>query len=180
MVRGILGSGDMIHLPGASLLTRTWREEWSRRGRSPAASPRRAPPGATIRPWLGNTWLRRWQTRADITSWKSWKLFYLKNIDLLVMWAYYEAVLLIRIQYPGSVAFFTPGSGSAVGKRSGSGVGKRSGSGSSMNNSDHISENLKYWNSLMWIRDPGWKKFISRINIPDPQHCMKLCMKSYA
>jgi hypothetical protein len=35
---------------------------------------------------------------------------------------------------------------------------------------------LKYLNSLMRIQDgknsdPGWKKFISGINIPDPQHC---------
>jgi hypothetical protein len=29
---------------------------------------------------------------------------------------------------------------------------------------------LKYLNSLMRIRDPGWKKFGSGINIPDPQH----------
>jgi hypothetical protein len=46
---------------------------------------------------------------------------------------------------PGSGAFLTPGSGSGI------------------NNSDHISETLepifglKYFNSLMWIRDPGWK-----------------------
>jgi hypothetical protein len=26
-------------------------------------------------------------------------------------------------------------------------------------------------NSLMRIRDPGWKKFGSRITIPDPQPC---------
>jgi hypothetical protein len=57
---------------------------------------------------------------------------------------------------------------------------------------DHISdslEGLKYFNSLLqiWdeknsnpgsgmekirIRDPGWKKFGSGINIPDPQHCI--------
>jgi hypothetical protein len=61
-------------------------------------------------------------------------------------------------------------------------MGKKSRSG--MNNPDHISESLetnlglKYLNSLMqirdtgseidkiWIRDPGWKKYI-----PDPQHC---------
>ena len=29
---------------------------------------------------------------------------------------------------------------------------------------------LKYLNSLMWIRDPGWKKVGSGIIIPDPQH----------
>jgi hypothetical protein len=44
-------------------------------------------------------------------------------------------------------------------------MGKTSGTGSGMNNSDHISERLKtifwglkYLNSVMWIRDPGWKK----------------------
>jgi hypothetical protein len=42
-------------------------------------------------------------------------------------------------------------------------MGKKLGSGSGMNNPDHISESLKtiFWvkilNSLMWIRDPGWK-----------------------
>jgi hypothetical protein len=46
----------------------------------------------------------------------------------------------------------------------GFGIGKKSGSG--MNNPDHISESVeiifggfKYFNSLMWIRDPGWEKF---------------------
>jgi hypothetical protein len=29
---------------------------------------------------------------------------------------------------------------------------------------------LKYLNSLMRIRDPGWKKVGSGINIPDPPH----------
>ncbi len=29
---------------------------------------------------------------------------------------------------------------------------------------------LKYFNSLMRIRDPGWKKFESGMNIPDPKH----------
>ncbi len=56
------------------------------------------------------------------------------------------------------------------------GMVKKSGSGSGMNKSDHISESLetilglKYLNSLMRIRDPGWKKFGSGINILDPQH----------
>jgi hypothetical protein len=46
---------------------------------------------------------------------------------------------------------------------------KKSGSGSGVNNPDHISESLetsyglKYIISLMWIRDPGWKKFGSGI-----------------
>jgi hypothetical protein len=44
-------------------------------------------------------------------------------------------------------------------------MGKKSGSGSGMNNPDHISEILKtiFLNSLMLIRDPGWKK-------SDPDH----------
>jgi hypothetical protein len=41
-------------------------------------------------------------------------------------------------------------------------MGEKSGSRSGMNNPDHISESLKN-NSLMRIRDPGWKKFGSRI-----------------
>jgi hypothetical protein len=64
-------------------------------------------------------------------------------------------------------------------------MGKKSGSVSGINNPDHISESLekfyglKYLNSLMRIRDPGWKKFgsgtgyginITELNIPDPQH----------
>jgi hypothetical protein len=57
-------------------------------------------------------------------------------------------------------------------------MGKKSVSGSGMNNTDYISESLKtifglkYLNSLMWIRDPGWKKVESGIKIPDPQHCL--------
>ncbi len=60
------------------------------------------------------------------------------------------------------------------------------GSGSEMNNPDHISESLEtIWvkilkffdpdpgSAMEWIRirDPGWKKFESGINMPDPQHC---------
>jgi hypothetical protein len=44
-------------------------------------------------------------------------------------------------------------------------MGKKSECGSGMNNPDHITESLKtnflglkFLNSLMWIRDPGWKK----------------------
>jgi hypothetical protein len=60
-------------------------------------------------------------------------------------------------------------------------MGKKSESGSGMNNPDHVSESLKqffglkYLNSLMQIRDPGWKKFRSGINNPDPQYCKQLC-----
>jgi hypothetical protein len=58
-------------------------------------------------------------------------------------------------------------------------MGKKSGSGSGMNDPDHISESLetiiglKYFNSLMRIRDgkirildPGWKKFGCEIRDP--------------
>jgi hypothetical protein len=51
---------------------------------------------------------------------------------------------------------------------------KKAGSGSGMNNPGHISESLetifglKYLNSLMRIRDPGWKKFGSGIRDKHP------------
>jgi hypothetical protein len=75
-------------------------------------------------------------------------------------------VSVLRIRDP---VFLTPGSE----------MGKKSGSGSGMNNPNHISESIEtifwlkilYLNSLMRIQDPGWKKFGSGINIPDPQHC---------
>jgi hypothetical protein len=54
-----------------------------------------------------------------------------------------------------------------------------------MNNPDDISESLEtiFWKKNTYTRwcgsgirdgknsDPGWKKFGSGINIPDPQHC---------
>jgi hypothetical protein len=44
-----------------------------------------------------------------------------------------------------------------------------------MNNPDHISGRLEtiYWAIILkfFDADPGWKKFGSGINIPDPQHC---------
>jgi hypothetical protein len=61
-------------------------------------------------------------------------------------------------------------------------MGKKFVSGPGMNNPDHTSESLGtiflvkiLQNSLLRIRDvrnsdPGWKKFGSGINIPDPQH----------
>jgi hypothetical protein len=65
-------------------------------------------------------------------------------------------------------------------------MGKKSGSGSGMNNPAHISECLetifgvgilKFFEAdpgsgIEQIRlwDPGWKKFETGINIPDPQH----------
>jgi hypothetical protein len=42
-------------------------------------------------------------------------------------------------------------------------MGTKSGFGSGMNSPDHNSESLEKY--------PGWKKFGSGINIPDPQHC---------
>ncbi len=57
---------------------------------------------------------------------------------------------------------------------SGSGMGKKSGSGSGMNNLDHVSERLKAIFLVKILKffdpDPGWKKFGSEINIPDPKH----------
>jgi hypothetical protein len=64
-----------------------------------------------------------------------------------------------------SDAFLTPRSG----------MGKKSGSGSGMNNPDHISDSFKtIFGGLKYFKlfdaDPGWEKFGSEINIPDPQH----------
>ncbi len=61
-------------------------------------------------------------------------------------------------------------------------MGKKSGSGSGIRDEQPGSYflelrnqffGLKYLNSLMRIRDPGWKKVGSGINIPDPQHWIK-------
>jgi hypothetical protein len=81
---------------------------------------------------------------------------------------------------PGFGAFLTPGSG----------MGRKSASGSGMNNPDHVFQSLetilflffgvkilKFFDAdpgsgmeTVRIRDPGWKKVGSGINIPDPQH----------
>ncbi len=52
-----------------------------------------------------------------------------------------------------------------------------------MNIPDHISESSE---TLFWVKihkffdaDPGWKKFVSEINIPDPQHCFSLVLVTY-
>jgi hypothetical protein len=82
-------------------------------------------------------------------------------------------VLRIRIRDPGLGAFLTPGSGIRDGRKSASGSG--------MNNPDHIFWSLetilKFFDEdpgsgmeTVRIRDPGWKKVGSGINIPDPQH----------
>jgi hypothetical protein len=51
---------------------------------------------------------------------------------------------------------------------------KKSGSGSGMNNPDNICESLEtnFWVNILKFLDvdPGWKKFGSGINTPDPQH----------
>jgi hypothetical protein len=45
-----------------------------------------------------------------------------------------------------------------------------------MSHPDHISESLEtiFWVTILQFfdADPGWKKFGSGINIPDPQHCL--------
>jgi hypothetical protein len=40
-------------------------------------------------------------------------------------------------------------------------------------------DGLKYLNSFMRIRDQGWKKFASGINIPDPQHWLERIIAGY-
>jgi hypothetical protein len=71
------------------------------------------------------------------------------NIDLLYK---FLTVLQIRIRDP----MLFPGSGPRI------------------NNPDHISESVE---TMVWVKilkflneDPGWKTFVSGINIPDPQH----------
>jgi hypothetical protein len=56
----------------------------------------------------------------------------------------------------------------------GFGFGKKLSSGSGMHDPDHIAGSLE---TIFWVKilkffdaDPGWKKFGSGINIPDPQH----------
>jgi hypothetical protein len=75
---------------------------------------------------------------------------------------------------PGSGAFLAPGSG----------MGKKSRSGSGMNIPDHIPESLitnfrvkilKFFDAdpvsgIFVTQDPGWEKFGSGVNIPDPPH----------
>jgi hypothetical protein len=103
---------------------------------------------------------------------------------------YMFSVLLIRIRDPGSGAFLTSGSGIRDGKKSASRSGLRMNYPISyfleIRNHFLLFFGLKYLNSLMriWdpgsgmetirIRDPGWKKVGSGINIPDPPHCMFL------
>jgi hypothetical protein len=49
-----------------------------------------------------------------------------------------------------------------------------------MNNPDHISESLEtiFWAKILkFFGAPGWKKFGSGINIPDPKHWLKIQCK---
>jgi hypothetical protein len=75
---------------------------------------------------------------------------------------------------PGSGAFLTPRSG--MGKKSVSGIRDEQPGSYFLELRNHFL-GLKYSNSLMRIRDPGWEQFGSGkkvgfgIKIPDPQHC---------
>ncbi len=80
-----------------------------------------------------------------------------RRYNPVLLWALNTIALYsvgIRMRDPGSGAFMTLDPGSGMGKKSGSG----------MSNPDHISGSLetifwlKYLNSVMQIRDPGWKK----------------------
>ncbi len=102
---------------------------------------------------------------------------------------FFKAVLRIRIRDPGLRAFLTPGSGIRDGRKLASGSGIRDEQPGSyfLELRNHFLPflGLKYLNSLMRIRDPGWRQFGSGIrdgkksdpgsgiNIPDPQHCLK-------
>ncbi len=71
-------------------------------------------------------------------------------------------VLVPSAADPGSGAFLTPGS--RMGKKSGSGTGIRDKQpGSYYQELRNNFFGLKYLNSLMRIRDPGWEKFGSGI-----------------
>jgi hypothetical protein len=102
-------------------------------------------------------------------------------------------VLRIRIRDPGLGAFLTPGSGV--------GESRHPDPGSGMNNPDHFFKSLetilllfwglKYLNSLMRIRDPGWRQFGSGIrdgkksdpgsgiNIPDLPHWIFIALPKF-
>ncbi len=87
-----------------------------------------------------------------------------------------NSVLRIRIRDP--VPFWPLDPGSGMGRKSASGSGIRDEQPGSyfleLRNHFLIFFGLKYFNSLMRIRDPGWKKVGFGINIPDPQHCVNL------
>ncbi len=72
-------------------------------------------------------------------------------------------VFRIRIRDPGLGAFLTPGSGIRDGRKSASGSGIRDEQPGSyfleLRNHFFAFIGLKYLNSLMRIRDPGWRQF---------------------
>jgi hypothetical protein len=91
---------------------------------------------------------------------------------------------VFRIEFCYSISVADPGYDASW--IPGSGLGKKSRSGSGMNMPDHISESLE---TIFWAKipkffygdpdpgyvifmtlDPGWERFGSGINIPDPQH----------
>jgi hypothetical protein len=79
--------------------------------------------------------------------------------------------------------FLTPGSGIRDGKKSASGSEIRDEQPGSYflelrNHFFLLFWGLKYLNSLMRIRDSGWRQFGSGINIPDPPHWEKLFLKA--
>ncbi len=94
---------------------------------------------------------------------------------------------MLRIRDPELGAFLTPGSGIRDGRKSASGSGIRDEQPGTnfleLRNHFFAFLGLKYLNSLMRIRDPGWRQFGSGIrdgkmsdpgsgiNIPDPPHC---------
>jgi hypothetical protein len=74
---------------------------------------------------------------------------------------------VLWIRDPGLGAFLTPGSGIRDGRKSASGSGTRDEQPESyfleLRNHFSLFWGLKYLNSLMRIRDPGWKQFGSGI-----------------
>jgi hypothetical protein len=95
-----------------------------------------------------------------------------------------KSVLRIRIRDPRSGAFLTPGSGMGISQHPDPGSGmKQTGSYFLELRLETIFfgvKILKFFDAdpgsgmeTVRIRDPGWKKVGSVINIPDPQHCLK-------
>jgi hypothetical protein len=84
-------------------------------------------------------------------------------MDFLMFLNGFSSVLRIRIRDPGLGAFLTPGSGIRDGRKSSSGSGIRDERPGSyfleLRNHFLLFWGLKYFNSLMRIRDPGWRQF---------------------
>jgi hypothetical protein len=86
----------------------------------------------------------------------------------MILWT---IVTSVADQDPGLGAFLTPGSGIRDGRKSASGSGIRDELPGSYylelrNHFFCFFLELKYLNSLMRIRDPGWRQFGSRIREP--------------